>query len=52
MAAGVLGRSVRARELTTEAALEALGEVRAEVGVVNMTDDEVVPLPPVPSPKL
>ena len=29
--------------MSAEAALGALGEVRAEVGVENMTDEEVIP---------
>jgi hypothetical protein len=42
-AARLLGGCARAGEMSAEAALGALGEVRAEVGVENMTDEEVIP---------
>eukprot|EP01046_Picozoa_sp_COSAG06_P061296 COSAG06_NODE_13386_length_1262_cov_1.465176_1_plen_159_part_00 len=43
LAARLLGGCARAGEMSAEAALGALGEVRAEVGVENMTDEEVIP---------
>jgi phosphoglycolate phosphatase-like HAD superfamily hydrolase/mannose-6-phosphate isomerase-like protein (cupin superfamily) len=47
--ARVLGRAVRAGEMPSNVGLEALRVIGEEVGVTNMVDDEVVPLP---TPKL
>ena len=43
-AARLLGACARTGEISAEAAMAALGAVREEVGVENMSDAEVVPL--------